>query len=345
MSKLKKRMIIIITISIIVTISLYGYFQYRKRFPQTEDAYMQAHIIPIAAEVSGKVNQVLVEDNQTVKQNEILFSVAKPRYQHAVEEANAALELAHQHAKVDHDAIAIINAHLKRAQAELVNSEKNYQRIMSLVESGQIAKAKGDEVTAVLEAAKANKAATLKQLSQAQSRLGQQGDGNANVLQARARLDHALLNLKDTEIRAPANGYPTKMKLRSGTMIRAGQPLFYFVEDGCWWVEANFKETQMQYIQPGQTVKIKLDMYPNAVLNGYVDSISNGSGASFSMLPPENATGNWVKVTQRFPVKIMLTEVPKNIDLRVGASSTVTINTQQMTSQRNSLCQAKTITP
>lgn len=335
MKKSNKQIIGIIIVSLLVTAGLYGYFQYRANYPQTDDAYVQTDIVPISSQVSGKVSDVYARNNEYVKQDQVLFSLSKTPYHHAVDEAEASLLLANQTAKVDLGGIDVVKARLKSAQATLASEKKNYQRIMSLVQSGQAAKAKGDEVTASYEAAKASADAINKQLDQARHRLGQQGSDNAKVKLAQARLNHALMNLQYTEIKAPANGYPTKVKLRPGTAVNKGQPLFYFVEDHCWWVEANFKETQLQKMKPGQPATIKLDMYPNKILHGFVDSISHGSGAAFSMLPPENATGNWVKVTQRFPVKIVILDVPKNIDMRVGSSAEVTVDTKRQLKIRN----------
>ena len=119
------------------------------------------------------------------------------------------------------------------------------------------------------------------------------------------------------------------MTLRPGATVQAGQPLFAIIEANRWWVDANFKETDLARIKVGQPATVRLDMYPDTTFDGTVESISAGSGASFSVLPPENASGNWVKVTQRFPVRIALTNPPADKPLRVGASAWVTIDTTQ----------------
>ncbi len=147
---------------------------------------------------------------------------------------------------------------------------------------------------------------------------------------AAAGLDKATHERVRTHVTAPANGWVSNVNLRPGALVQAGTPAFAIIEDGNWWVDANFKETDLGRIKPGQKATIGLDMYPGATLDGTVESISAGSGATFSVLPPENATGNWVKVTQRFPVRIRITSTPDTDTLlRMGASATVTIDTTE----------------
>jgi membrane fusion protein (multidrug efflux system) len=147
---------------------------------------------------------------------------------------------------------------------------------------------------------------------------------------AAAGLDKATHDRVQTHVTAPASGWVTNVSLRPGAIVQAGTPAFAIVEDGDWWVDANFKETDLGRIKPGQTAAIRLDMYPGLTLDGVVESISAGSGATFSVLPPENATGNWVKVTQRFPIRIKITNAPNpDKPLRLGASASVTIDTTE----------------
>ena len=130
-----------------------------------------------------------------------------------------------------------------------------------------------------------------------------------------------------THVTAPSDGILSNVTLRPGATVQAGPPLFAIIEANRWWVDANFKETDLARIKVGQPATVYLDMYPGATFDGVVESISAGSGATFSVLPPENATGNWVKVTQRFPVRITITNPPADKPLRVGASASVTIDT------------------
>jgi membrane fusion protein (multidrug efflux system) len=149
---------------------------------------------------------------------------------------------------------------------------------------------------------------------------------------AAAQLDKATHDRVRTHVTAPAGGWVTNISVRPGNVVQAGTPAFAVVEDGNWWVDANFKETDLGRIKPGQPATIRLDMYPGTTFEGIVESISAGSGASFSVLPPENATGNWVKVTQRFPVRVKITSQPDpDKPLRMGASATVKVDTTDST--------------
>lgn len=174
-----------------------------------------------------------------------------------------------------------------------------------------------------------NKAQAEFQLAEKQARAKVRGTAviNANLAVAKASLDQAELNLAHTNIYAPADGYLVNFSVRPGTLITADQPLFALIENQQWWVDANYKETDLARIRSGQTAKIVLASYPDHIFKGLVQSISSGSGSAFSLLPPENATGNWIKVTQRFPVKVLILDPAPKFPLRVGATASVTIDT------------------
>jgi membrane fusion protein (multidrug efflux system) len=150
----------------------------------------------------------------------------------------------------------------------------------------------------------------------------------ANLKLAEAKLAESKLQLSYTKIAAETNGIINNLSLRPGTAVQAQIPLFVLISSEEYWVDTNFKETELTNIQPKQSAKIVLDMYPNYVFNGVVDSISSSSGTAFSLLPPQNATGNWVKVTQRIPVKILITNPHPAYPLRIGATATVTVHTK-----------------
>jgi membrane fusion protein (multidrug efflux system) len=156
---------------------------------------------------------------------------------------------------------------------------------------------------------------------------------NLNSLIAAVQLDkadltQAQLNLEYTHVVAPTDGWITSMSLREGDIVQANQPIFAFVSNNEFWVDANFKETQLANLQPGQIATVKVDMYPQHVFKGLVESLSKGSGTVFSLLPPENATGNWVKVTQRVPVRVVVLSPDPRYPLRIGTTATVTVDTR-----------------
>jgi membrane fusion protein (multidrug efflux system) len=159
--------------------------------------------------------------------------------------------------------------------------------------------------------------------------LQEQHEAAARIDVARAALDRARLNLSYTRITAPVSGILGKIQVRPGDVVQSGQQLFPLVDDKTYWIDANYKETDLERIRSGQTATISMDMYPDETFHGVVESVSPASGAAFSLLPPENATGNWVKVTQRFPVRVRVTGSNADAPLRIGASCSVTIDTTQ----------------
>jgi membrane fusion protein (multidrug efflux system) len=324
----KRNTMIWIAIAIALCMGVYGYFLYQKYWPYTDDAYVNAHYIYEAAQVSGPVSEVFVHNNEFVRKNQLLFEIDPQPFQAVVDQQAANLKLAIQQMEADIAGVNVAVANVNAAKAELTVNQKNYDRTIALVQKGQSSVASGDDALGQLQSSQAQLIATQNQLIQAQKTLGDVGNRNAQIKMARAELKSARLNLSFTRIYAPADGYITNFdNVRVGTMITAQQTVFQLVESQKWWVYANYKETQMARMKPGQPVTISIDMYPGVHFKGYIDSISRGSGSIFSLLPPENATGNWVKVTQRFPVKIIITDIDPKYPLRAGSSSEVTVNT------------------
>lgn len=197
------------------------------------------------------------------------------------------------------------DAQLAMNQATLTNAESTATRTMELVKKKFLSQQQGDNVTATLQ------------------------NAEAGFKLAKATLDQAQLDLSWTKIAAPTNGWVTNVSLRVGDMAIADQPVFALISDNEFWVDANFKETEMEHIKPGQEASIHVDMYPNQVFKGVVESISGGTGSVFSLLPPQNATGNWVKVTQRVPVRVRIVNPDPRYPLRIGTSVNVTIHLRQ----------------
>jgi membrane fusion protein, multidrug efflux system len=227
------------------------------------------------------------------------------------------------------EAIAKLNA----VQATLRDAELEFERQQTLYERRIISKSTLDKTQANLDKIKADRDSARAALNTAQTQLGGKTDEDPAVRAARATLKRAQIALSHAVIYAPADGWIANLTLRPGDVITAGQSLFSLVEKNDWWVTANFKETALSRIQPGQPASIEVDMYPDLKLSGKVASLGMGSGAIFSLLPPENATGNWVHVTQRFPVRIHLDYQPspdQQQRLRAGASVTATVDTTNL---------------
>lgn len=325
MAKVLRPLIGLIILALLAT-GIYYYWQHGKLYPSTDDAYIQAHVVNMAPQVSGKVIDTPIKNQQTVQAGDILFKIDPEPYQIAVNEAQAQYDNAIQSVKAGTMSVATAKTLVVQRQAELVQAEHDYERIMSLVKKRLYPATQGDQVTSQLAVAKAGVKAAQSQLAEAEQKLGDPSTQNASIRQAAAALAKAKLDLKHTIVTAPAPGHIANFSLRVGDETMAGQALFALVEDQDWWATANFKETDLQRIRAGQRATIKVDMYPDHVFMGNVESISLGSGSSFSLLPAENASGNWVKVTQRFPVKIDIVNDPK-YPLRMGASCSVTVDT------------------
>jgi membrane fusion protein (multidrug efflux system) len=315
-------------ISVALLIGGYSYWLHEKIYPNTDDAYIQAHVINVAAQVSGKVDQVFVKNQQFVKAHQLLFTIDQQPFEIALQKAQADLQNTQENIIAEENAVAVAEATLTQRQADLIEIQKNNQRIMSLVKQGYYAKAGGDKVTRELKVAQQAVVVAQDSLAEAKANRGKSGDQNAQIQLAKAAVNQAQLNLQYTKVYAPADGQLAQLTIQPGQTITAYQSLFSLVDTHNWWATANMKETNLNRIHVGQSAVIHIDMYPAHPFQGIVTSIGAGSGSSFALLPAENATGNWVKVTQRFPVRVEILHPDEKFPLRIGASCTVTINTK-----------------
>lgn len=325
---------IFIPMAIIAILLVGGYFywQHQKFYPSTDDAYIQAHVVNITPRVDGKIETVFVQNHQHVKKGQSLFDIDPTFYKIALAKAKAAFGSAILQYKAADMAIKSAKYQVAQNQAQLVDTQAETRRILALVKQHYASESQGDLAVKNLHVAQAALKSAKSQLAQAIQTRGSIGPQNAHLREAATAIAQAKLNLQYTHVVAPTSGYIANFDLRIGDVVTSYQNLFALIEDESWWAEANYKETQLQRIRPGQTAKIKIDMYPRQIFKGKVISISDGSGTSFSLLPPENASGNWVKVTQRFPVKVIITEKNPKYPLRLGSSCTVitdTTNNQQ----------------
>ena len=320
-----------ITLAIITPLLIMGgyfYWQHQQRYPSTDDAYIEAHVINVASQVTGVVQEVLVHNQQHVTKNQLLFTIDPKPFQLIYEKAQADLQNTQLQVQAAQNAVDTAKAQLAQTQAQLLDAQKTYNRIMELVKETYYSKASADTVVRQLAVAKQAVVAAQAQLKEAQSKRGSKGSENTQIKAAKDALAQAALNLQYTKVLAPAEGQLAQLTLQPGQTITAYQPLFTLVDTHTWWAMANLKETTLERVHPGQKADIVTDMYPLHHFQGIVKSIGAGSGSSFSLLPAENATGNWVKVTQRFPVHIQIINPDPKYPLRVGASCTVKIDTQ-----------------
>jgi len=299
-------------------------------YESTDDAFIEADVTPIAPQVAGRVARLFVNDNQPVHKGDVLFAIDPSDFQAALDQARANLAAAQSRleqsraqftvdqAKVEQEKANVIAAaaEAKRAAADL----KRYQAVGNLgVSDSQLdlAATQARSSDAAVDAARNKELA-----AEAQAALDQASiqTAAAEVQKNAAMVRQAELNLSYTQVQAPEAGYVTHRTVEAGSYVQPGQALLAIVPNDVW-VIANFKETQLAHMRPGQPVELKVDAYPGIKFQGRVDSIQSGSGARFSLLPPENASGNYVKVVQRVPVKIAL-DPGQNQDrrLRLGMS-------------------------
>jgi len=271
---------LLVFLAILALYGIYVYWRSLQNNVSTDDAYVGAHVIPIAAQVSGPVAQVFVNDNTAVKKQDKLFEIDPHPYKIAVRAARA---------------------RTAREQAILSNAESINERTHRMAAHRFLSSQSSESAQATVNADK------------------------AALAQAQAALARARLNLAHCLITAPADGYLSSLKLRPGAYVVAGTPLFALIADHHYWVTANLKETSLAHVHLGDRARVHVDMYPGHVFRGRVIGISGGSGTAFSLLPPENATGNWVKVTQRVPVRILILHPNRRFPLRIGTSADATI--------------------
>ncbi len=327
MLKKIKKVVLPIIILIALVVAVIAYWRHNILFPSTDDAYVKAHVLSIAPQISGNTQTVLVTNHQFVSAGQMLFTIDDTATTIALQKAQANLDDTKQQIQADTMAVQSAKAIVAQRKAELIDATADAYRTTTLAKEQYESKSARDMAIKDLHVAQAAYHAAQAQLEQAQQTRGTIGKKNAKLRAAQTAVANAKLNLSYTKVVAPAAGYIANFDLRPGDTVTAYQPVFSLIESHTLWLEANFKETQLARIRVGDPATIELDMYPGKTFHGTVASISDGSGASFSLLPPENATGNWVKVTQRFPVKIMLRQQEQAFPLRLGASATVTVDT------------------
>ncbi len=324
----RKKLIPLLVIITAIALGTLYYFYENYYYPSTDDAYVNANIPYIASQINGKVVTVNVLNHQAVKAGTVLFTIDPTPFQDALDQAQGQYLVAQQQYKADQAAIQVAMANLASSQASLVLNEKNTKRMLELVKVGYASTQDGDQAIANLKSAQANLDGNLASLAEAKENLLTQ---ESQIKVSKANLNTAQLNLSYTVVKAPVDGIVSDLSLRPGMVVTAGNNLFALVNSASeYWVDTNYKETQLERIKAGQSAKIQLDMYPGVTFDGYVQSISAADGTTFSLLPAENATGNWVKITQRFIVKVMIphTALQDQYPLRVGASAEVTVNTK-----------------
>jgi len=325
---------VIIVAGIIFGIKEYIYY---GKHVDTDDAQIDGDVSPVVARVGGYVDSIYFQENTHVNKGQELVKIDDRDYLVKVEQAEAAKTGASANVNVGQSQIfenaansSSAKAKVESAQAQLDKVNKDYQRYANLVQDGSITRQQFDQSKADLDIAQANLKAAQDQykaaIEQESATKNELHVTNTGVDQKQVDIDWARLQLSYTRIGAPSSGMVSKKNVQIGQLVQAGQTLFSIVNDSSIYITANFKETQLDKIHSGQKVDIEVDAYPELKLTGAVYNFSPATGAKFSLLPPDNATGNYVKVVQRIPVKIKINGSKEVMDkLRPGMSVNVSV--------------------
>jgi membrane fusion protein (multidrug efflux system) len=328
----KKRLRLILMLSVPLLIAAVGLFLWLNsgRYIGTDNAYVQQDKVSVSAEVAGPVMEVAVHENQRVKRGDLLFRIDPRPFRIALEQAEAQIASAQVSVHKLEAESAGTTGDIEGANANVTFAQRAFERQAELMRRGFTTRARYDEALHSVQEAKERLAnaradARIKQSALAEGPAATQ----PAVAAAYAARDKALLDLKRTEVHAPIDGYISQAeRLQIGAAVVPGLPMVTIVRSDQAWVEANYKETDLNKMAPGQPAEIRLDAYPSTRIRGHVASIGRGTGSEFSVLPAQNASGNWVKVTQRVPVRIAIDENPGR-PMIAGLSANVKVDTKE----------------
>lgn len=306
------------------------FYLHGGRYVSTDNAYVKADIVSISADVSGRVMSAAVSDNQRVNKGDLLFQIDDRPYRIALLRADAQLAEARSN-------IASLQQEYRNSEIEIQNADarldylsRELERIRSLLARGSVSVSQFDELEFQWTSANNSRQEKQQALEVVKARLidpQRAIDEHPLVQQALAQLDSARLDLTHVEVRAPVDGIAVNVSAHVGENVISGAALMSIVDDSHLWLEANFKETDLTYLQPGQPVSVHIDTYPDRVWQASVASITPATGAEFSLLPSQNSSGNWIKVVQRISVKIALEDYDGSPVLAAGMSAVVDVDT------------------
>ncbi|MBX3254313.1 MAG: HlyD family secretion protein [Chitinophagaceae bacterium] len=328
---------LVLVVALIITLKEYFYSQSHE---ETDNAQVDADISPVISRVQGYVKEIRFKDNQVVKAGDTLVILDDRDYIIKLNQAEAALASVKQSVNVARYAIAETKSNIATAQANVQAAKvrvwkatEDYNRYKNLYDDHAITKAQFDAMKAEKESAEAALLAAQTQVPVIHTRVNtnkQQADATeTNIAPHQSDVDFAKLQLSYTVITAPADGIASKRNVQLGQLVQAGQSLLSIVNDNGIYITANFKETQLEHLKVGEKVDIQVDAYKHSPVQGTVESLAGATGAKFSLLPPDNATGNFVKVVQRVPVRIKLNAAPDFVaQLRPGMSVKVVVHTK-----------------
>ena len=324
--------IIALTVAVAGFLSLL-YYRHAERYPSTDDAYVDADVVGIVAQVAGPIVSLPISDNQIVRAGDLLFEIDPRPFQIAVDKAHADLEKTGQNVSALADEVVSAEAQVQEAKASLRLAQTQWKRIEPLAKIGALPFQDRDKAQAQLDDARAGLADAQARLTKAQHQLGVSGEDNADVRATLAQLEYAELQLSYTRVVAPVNGYVTDLTLSPGSYATIGSPMLSIVNTDSWRVVGYMKETQLRNIRTAQPVRVFLPAYPNIRFEGLVQGIGWGIEQQDSEgergpdgVPTVNPTVDWVRMAQRFPVRVTLVEPDPAHPLRKGMRATVRID-------------------
>ena len=309
-----------------------AYYIANDHYVSTDNAYVQQDKVSISAEVGGRILEVAVHENDVVNAGDLLFRIDPAPYRIAIEQADAAIAAAQVRVSSLQTEYQTTGVDIESAREDVAFYEKEYQRQSALMQAGFTTRARLQAAEHALSDARSRVASAQANATKARAALatGSAAPGiNPAIKAGQAQREQALLNLSRTEVRAPVSGVVSQAdRLQLGQMMVQGLPGVTIVASSRSWIEANFKETDLAHMRVGQPAEITFDAYPELKVRGKVSSIGAGTGSEFSVLPAQNANGNWVKVTQRVPVRIAITDKPKRAMI-AGLSAHVRVDTDK----------------
>lgn len=331
----RKRLFLIILAALIgpLAVGLAGLYFYLHggRYVTTENAYVKTEKIAISADISGRVGAINVAENRKVQKNQLLFTMDDQPLRLSLAQENARIDAVRQDILAVRASYRQKLADLALARGDVEFYQTRFDRQKKLQSRGIVSQSRLDEYQNSLRASRDRVASVRQDIQQVLASLG--GDPNKppeqqpRYLVAQANRDLVALDLKRTEVRSPAAGIVTNFNLEVGEYIEVGRPVFSLVSDQKVWLQANIKETDLTHVRQGQLATVRFDAYPDVRAEAVVDGIAPATGAEFALLPPQNASGNWVKVVQRLPVRLHLQNVDALPQLRAGMSAMIEIDT------------------
>ena len=329
---LARLILLVVVPAIAIMVGSYWYTQ-SGRYVTSDNAYVKTHVIAISPSIDGRVNEVAVRENQLVRKGDILFRLDPNP--HAIQ-----LQLTQARRAAVRFEVESFRADYRQTVSELAEAKEKVAYLGRQLARQRKLASKGVTTSARLEQAEFDVDAARKRVATLRQKRGKVlanlgGDPDLPVeshplfLQAEADRAAAALNLAFTEVRAPATGTITRLRMEPGEWVEEGKPVFGVISDKDAWIEANLKETQLTHVRVGQAVRVELDAYPGREWNARIHSISAATGSEFAVLPPQNASGNWVKVVQRVPVRLEIQRTGAEPPLRAGMTASVSIDTKR----------------